>query len=251
MQYKIVRNDISIVKADAIVLPANTMLREGSGTSTALYEKAGRAELEKACKEAKKRYKKQLYIGEAIPTLAFNLDADYIIHAIVPKWKGGHNHEYELLSSAYYSSLKLADMMSCKSIAIPLLASGNNGFDFHLAFKIATKSIKTFSPTNKLEDVILVVYGMRITNYIRKLGIPITEEIDQKYVLAKDEQYTFPIVNALKKLAAHSATIGKNVGSQIIDEGFQKAEEYFEDPENIKKLIDIGVQIAGVAIGLK
>ena len=83
------------------------------------------------------------------------------------------------------------------------------------------------------------------------MGIPITEEIDQKYVLAKDEQYTFPIVNALKKLAAHSATIGKNIGAQIIDEGFQKAEEYFEDPENIKKLIDIGVQIAGVTIGLK
>ena len=37
MQYEIIRNDISIVKADAIVLPANRTLKEGSGTSTAIW----------------------------------------------------------------------------------------------------------------------------------------------------------------------------------------------------------------------
>ena len=48
MDFEIVRNDITNMKADAIVLPANTYLKEGSGTSQAIFEKAGRAKLEKA-----------------------------------------------------------------------------------------------------------------------------------------------------------------------------------------------------------
>ena len=34
------------MKADAIVLPSNKYLKEGSGTSKAIFEKAGRAQLE-------------------------------------------------------------------------------------------------------------------------------------------------------------------------------------------------------------
>ena len=49
MTIEIVRNDITNMKADAIVLPANKYLKEGSGTSKAIFEKAGRAQLEKAC----------------------------------------------------------------------------------------------------------------------------------------------------------------------------------------------------------
>lgn len=50
MQFEITRNDITNMAVDAIVLPANLRLREGSGTSKAVFEKAGRKELEKACK---------------------------------------------------------------------------------------------------------------------------------------------------------------------------------------------------------
>lgn len=54
MQFEITRNDITNMAVDAIVLPANLRLREGSGTSKAIFEKAGRKELEKACKGALK-----------------------------------------------------------------------------------------------------------------------------------------------------------------------------------------------------
>jgi O-acetyl-ADP-ribose deacetylase (regulator of RNase III) len=39
MNYSIVRNDISEMSADAIVLPANPALVEGPGASAALFEK--------------------------------------------------------------------------------------------------------------------------------------------------------------------------------------------------------------------
>ena len=35
------RNDITKMKTDAIVIPANEELVQGSGTSTAIYEAAG------------------------------------------------------------------------------------------------------------------------------------------------------------------------------------------------------------------
>ncbi len=71
----------------------------------------------------------------AVPTAGYNLRADFIIHAVVTKWVDGNQNEYELLGSAYRSSLEIADKMKCRSIAFPLLAAGNNGFDKELAFK--------------------------------------------------------------------------------------------------------------------
>ena len=68
-------------------------------------------------------------IGNAVPTLAYKLNAKFIIHTVVPKWIDGNNSEYDFLSSAYLSALTAAELMGCESIAFPRLGSGNNGFD--------------------------------------------------------------------------------------------------------------------------
>ncbi|MGI6110480.1 MAG: hypothetical protein ACOYB8_11655 [Eubacteriaceae bacterium] len=41
MKFEVVRDDITRMSADAIVLPANSKLKPGSGTSKAIFEKAG------------------------------------------------------------------------------------------------------------------------------------------------------------------------------------------------------------------
>ena len=150
--------DIATVKADAIVLPANEHLVEGPGASAAIFEAAGRSELTTECKKIGR-----CKIGSAVPTKAYNLDADYIIHAVVPKWKDGKHKEYELLCSAYLSSLFLADAMRCRTIAFPLLSSGNNGFDFSLAYRIAKHCIESYK-SDYLETVYLVLYNKNENN---------------------------------------------------------------------------------------
>lgn len=100
MKFKIIKANIVDVASDAIVLPANEALKEGSGTSKAIFTAAGRKELTKACKELG-----HCSTGSAIPTLAYNLSSKYIIHAVVPKWIDGEHSEYDLLSSAYLASL--------------------------------------------------------------------------------------------------------------------------------------------------
>lgn len=203
MDYKIVRNDITEMGADAVVLPANIGLIEGSGTSRAIYLKAGEEELKNECKKIPS---KERYIGNAVPTKAFNLNAKYIIHAIVPKWKGGGKNEYNDLTKVYNASLILADQMECESIAFPILGSGNNGFDIRIAFQIAKKSIELFTPKKKLKTVFLVVYNQEMVKLVHEFDESIEEYIDEGYVLTNYETYdTFAeIMKKVKKCVSES-----------------------------------------------
>ena len=79
MTFQIIRNDISKVKADAIVNTANPNVAVGSGVDSAIYKAAGK---ERLLAERKK-------IGLLLPsevgiTPAFDLDAKYIIHVSGP-----------------------------------------------------------------------------------------------------------------------------------------------------------------------
>ena len=239
MQFEVVRNDITNMAVDAIVLPTNLKLREGSGTSKAIFEKAGRKELEKACKGALKKYG-QIYVGGSIPTRAYNLDAKFIIHSSVPKWVDGKHQEYDILSSAYLSALGLADVMSCESIAFPLLASGNNGFDLQIAFEIAKESIESYKPSNKLQRVIIVLYGARSMQIAREQGISVEEVIDDEYILANDENFELPVQRAINGW--------NDIAVKFLDEGIQMAMEYLDDPDNRKKILEGGIIIAQMAI---
>ena len=92
--YSFVDTDICNIGVDAIVLPANESLKEGSGASTALFQAAGRNELTRACEKIG-----HCDVGSAVVTDAFNLNAQFIIHACVPKWVDGDHGEYKLLCS--------------------------------------------------------------------------------------------------------------------------------------------------------
>lgn len=230
MNFDIVNTNIINVSVDAIVLPANTRLKEGSGTSRAIFEAAGRKQLTQACRKIG-----TCPVGSAVPTLAFDLNAKYIIHAVVPKWMGGENGEYELLSSAYLSSLNIADIMGCESIAFPLLASGNNGFDRELAFQIAKESIESFSGIH-VKKVILVLFGNQTANLAKELGYRVLEiPVD----LHKEAQK-----QAQKDKTKKMMDDGKEIALTFFDEQVQKGLEYLKDERNRKKILAAGVWIA-------
>lgn len=218
MEFKIVRDDITNMKVDAIVLPANTRLAEGSGTSKAIFEKAGKKELREACKKLGK-----VDEGKVGVTLGFALDATYIIHAVVPKWRGGNNNECETLRSAYLSSLEAADIRKCSSIAIPLLASGNNGFDKQLAFEIAKETIEIYEVEETLSQVFLVIYSPETCKIVKKLGFSVEENIDDLYVVSNDESFNH------------------------VSEAFVNARTYLNDEKN-QEVIKETAKAAGVIV---
>ena len=100
MPFKIVRNDITKVKADAIVNTANPNPICASGTDLAIYEAAGKkqvlAERQKIGKIAR---------GDVAVTGAYQLQAKYIIHTVGPIWEDGTHHEFETLENCYRRSL--------------------------------------------------------------------------------------------------------------------------------------------------
>lgn len=239
MKYKIVRDDISKFEADAIVLPSNPKLIEGSGSSSAIFERAGRKKLKKACSELVKKYG-DIYVGSSMPTSGYDLEATFIIHTVVPKWVDGNHDEYELLGSAYYSALKEADLLSCHSVAIPLLGSGMNGFDIRVSFEIADKIITDYVPENKLQEVYLIVYGKKTMAMLRKMDRTVIENIDDSYVLTKDEQYRKPVEKAARYL--------KDIGELFVNDAIKMVTEMLGDPEYRKKLIAQGAAFAAMVI---
>lgn len=173
MPFQIIRNDITKVKADAIVNTANPKPRIGRGTDSAIYAAAGEEQL---LSERKK-------IGEIAPgkvasTEAFNLDAKYIIHTVGPAWVDGNHGERDILHSCYEKSLALASELKCKSIAFPLIASGVYGFPKDEALNIALAEIGKFLLTHEMK-VILVVFDRKALELSEQLVGGIEQYIDE------------------------------------------------------------------------
>ena len=172
MPFKIIRNDITKVKADAIVNTANPLPVIGGGTDYAIYEAAGKKQL------LKEREKIGiLEPGQAVSTPAFKLDAKYIIHTTGPVWEDGDQGERDVLHDCYRNSLNLAAELSCKSIAFPLISTGVYGFPKDEALQIALAEINRFLLENDMR-VILVVFDDTAFELSGKLVEDIEEFID-------------------------------------------------------------------------
>ena len=79
MPFKIVRNDITKVKADVIVNTANPNPICASGTDLAIYVAAGKEKL-----LAERANIGKIARGDIAVTGAYNLKAKYIIHTVGP-----------------------------------------------------------------------------------------------------------------------------------------------------------------------
>ena len=105
MPLHFVRNDITKMDTDAIVLPANPALEPGDGASSAIM----RAGIEKLIlAELNVKGYEDIGIGEAAITHAKHLPAKWIVHAVCPQWFGGDKGEKEYLYNVYMNSMKAA-----------------------------------------------------------------------------------------------------------------------------------------------
>ena len=176
MPFQIIRNDITKVKADAIVNTANPDVAVGSGVDSAIYKAAGEAEL-----LAERRKIGFLAPGKVGITPAFNLDAKYIIHVSGPWWDGGNHGEFDILKACYENALDLALKNNCESIAFPLIATGSYGFPKDKALQIATAVIQQFLFENEM-TVILVVFDRKAFELSGKVFSDVQGYIDENYV---------------------------------------------------------------------
>ena len=184
MAFKIVRNDITKITADAIVNTANPKPKFSSGTDSAVYAAAG------ADKLLEERIKiGRIEEGEVAVTPAFDLDAKYIFHTVGPIWKGGNYGEAETVKRCYTNCLNKALELELESIAFPLLATGNYGFPKSDALLLATSVFSNFLAENEM-DITLVVFDNESFELSGKIFDGINQFINDNYVEEKiNEEY--------------------------------------------------------------
>lgn len=176
MAFQIIRDDITLVSADAIVNTANPEPIYAGGTDAAIYEAAGADEL-----LSERRKIGNIARGQAVETPAFSLDAKYIIHTVGPAWDGGDHGEREAVRSCYENSLSLAEKLGCESIAFPLIATGVYGFPKDEALQIAISVFSEFLLHSDM-DITLVVFDKESFVLTGKKFSDVDAYIDENYV---------------------------------------------------------------------
>lgn len=187
MPYLIIRADIAHLpddrKVDAIVTLARRDPREiGTGVDNAVHKAAGPLLL------GRRKLQGAIATGAAKITPSFDLkNADYIIHT-VPPMREEHDAE-QLLKQCYTNSLECALENKCKSIAFPLIGTGNLGFTEKSAYQIAVNAFTEFCEEYDM-DILLVVLKEEAYSFCKRMHNVQTAIDEASAKEVKDKSYT-------------------------------------------------------------
>jgi O-acetyl-ADP-ribose deacetylase len=150
---QIVQGDITIEEVDAIVNAANEDLQHGGGVAWAISKRGGAT----VQKESDEWIRVHGPVTHAHPawTSGGLLPARFIIHAVGPIWAGDGTDDAKL-AAAVTGSLRVADELKCKSVALPAISTGIFGFPKERAAGIIFKSINTYFGANSNSGIGLV-----------------------------------------------------------------------------------------------
>lgn len=151
MEFRVVQGDIARRSADALVNAAGTSLEMGSGVAGALKRRAGRALNDAATAEG------PVDLGAVAVTDAFELDANWVIHAAAMPHYGDGQATADSIREATQNALERADELDCESLVIPALGCGVAGFDLEDGARIICETIDAYDPSS-LADVRFVAY---------------------------------------------------------------------------------------------
>jgi O-acetyl-ADP-ribose deacetylase (regulator of RNase III) len=169
MSIEVIEGDITTLNVDAIVNAANETLLGGGGVDGAIHRAAG-PELLAACRALPQaRPNIRCPTGSARITPGFRLAAKYVIHAVGPVWRGGDDHEADLLTNCYRRSLQLAQEHGLHSIAFPAISCGVYGYPIDLAVPIAIGAARAWQASQpRPERIIFCCFGAAMAAAYRR-----------------------------------------------------------------------------------
>src|SRR3954452_19158967 len=135
---RLTTGDIADQDTEAVVTAAHWRLNKGNGTDGTIHTKGGPKVYEEC------RRIGGCPIGDAVTTTGRNLKARHVIHAVGPVWRGGDEHEPELLASAYRRSLEVAVQHGLRGISFPSISTGAFVYPLRLAAPLALRTIIEF-----------------------------------------------------------------------------------------------------------
>ncbi|MBX0298045.1 macro domain-containing protein [Haloarcula nitratireducens] len=152
MEFIVIQGDIASQQADALVNAAGTSLQMGSGVAGALRRAANGPINEEAVSEG------PVDLGEVAVTDAYDLHADYVIHAAAMPHYGDGRATPGSIRTATQNALEQADELGCTSLVLPILGTGAAGFDFETGAQLVCEAIWEYEPAT-LDDIRVIAYS--------------------------------------------------------------------------------------------
>lgn len=181
MPYEIVIGDISDLSfhVDVIVTLAHPTPGEvGYGVDRAIYRRVG-----DQLKEDRRRMG-PFECGGMIIISSYGLNAERLLHVLVPFYQNGEQGEQEALRKCYDQVLKTAYDYKYKSIAFPLMSSGNYGFAIRDAYRIAMHAFHEFCETHDMN----VYFLTRQRSITAKCSACTSKSIRHRLCLPREKQ---------------------------------------------------------------
>lgn len=147
---EVLQADVTRLEVDAIANAANTQLRHGGGVAAAISRAGGPAV------QRESHDKAPIGLGQAVETTAGDMPAHYVIHAATMELGGPTSAE--IISRATVSTLRKADELGCRSLALVAFGTGVGGFPLQEAARLMVDAVRQHRPAS-LERVVFAVHG--------------------------------------------------------------------------------------------
>lgn len=149
---EVLEGDITRLEVDAIANAANTRLMHGGGVAGAIARAGGPAI------ERESRERAPVGLGEAVETGGGEMPCRWVIHAATMELGGPTSAE--IIRSATASTLRRADELGARSLALVAFGTGVGGFPLHEAARIEVEEVrKHLERSSHLERVVFAVRG--------------------------------------------------------------------------------------------
>jgi O-acetyl-ADP-ribose deacetylase (regulator of RNase III)/ADP-ribose pyrophosphatase YjhB (NUDIX family) len=190
-EIKVMMGDITELEVDAVVNAANNELLMGGGVAAAIKKKGGRIIEEEAVKLG------PIEIGQAVSTIAGNLNAKYVIHAVTMGMD--FKTDETKIRSSCAASLKEAEKLKVSTVAFPALGCGVGGFPLLASAKIMAQEVFKHLREGKsvLKEIIFCLFNKQADEVFNKT---IFSYLD--YITTKLGKGPFVTVDAIIEIPA-------------------------------------------------
>jgi O-acetyl-ADP-ribose deacetylase (regulator of RNase III) len=151
-EIEVLETDITELEVDAISNAANTQLIHGGGVAAAIARAGGSTVVRES------RERAPIALGEAVETSAGELPSKWVIHAATMELGGPTSAQ--TIRDATASTLRKADELGARSLALVAFGTGVGGFPLEQAARIEIEEVRShLAQSSALERVVFAVRG--------------------------------------------------------------------------------------------
>ena len=153
MTIEVLETDITQLEVDAIANAANTELKHGGGVAGAISRAGGPAV------QAESSARAPIGLGEAVETTGGEMPCRWVIHAATMQLGGPTSAD--IIRDATVSTLRKADELGARSLALVAFGTGVGGFPVEEAARIEIDEVSRYLAAggSAIERVVFAVRG--------------------------------------------------------------------------------------------